>query len=161
MPRGSVGPRLAEPEGVHTGSLIGVMVLASVLGACDARLGEGPRHGEAVPPDASSESVAPLDAQAPDAQEPPDAAPMLTPAERCQARYGAVPDFEICEATASSCAFIAANGNVSCEVRCATYGGACLKAKDNDVGKCTLENDSAATCQTTGKTDLLCTCTLP
>jgi hypothetical protein len=140
---------------------IAVVAVVAVLGACSARLGDSPRPGEVTAPDASAEVEGLPDARDSDAATPPDAAPMLTPAQRCQARYGAVPEFYICTTTDTSCTFIAANGNVSCEARCASYGGTCLRAEDNDVGKCTLEKNSAATCQTTGKTDLLCTCTLP
>ena len=135
----------------------GAIILVIVLAACEAKLGGSSDDGEDTEADASTDAGAPAVSR--DAG--PDAAPNLTPSQRCQARYGAVPAFEICATTGMSCSFIATNGDVSCETHCAAYGGVCIGAEDNEIGLCTLENDPAATCQTTGKTDLLCTCTLP
>jgi hypothetical protein len=134
-------------------AIIGDPAESAVAGGADAGGDDDPVPGDPdaapVPPAPDAAPVTPT----------PDAAPTLTPEQECALRYGAVPGFVLCTAT-DTCTFIATNGDTSCGAHCAAAGGVCLSALDNDVGSCVdLEANPTATCETTGKIDLLCTCT--
>jgi len=138
------------------------IVWAVLLVACEATIGGPPGLGGQD--DSADAAPDPADTPTPDAAPTsglPDAAPpdsgLLA---SCTERYGAVDGFELCVETDDTCTFIALNGDVSCRTHCAGVGGTCLGAQDNDVGECfDLERDPTADCDTTGKIDLLCTCT--
>lgn len=148
-------------------------VAAIMLGACSSQLGDspgqgsgalgGPDAGAATRPDASQNNP-PADA----APAPPDATPVsnqpdASVADLCTAKYGDVPGFQLCSTTATNCQFIALNGDISCTQHCSARGGTCVEVVDNKVGSCTdLEPDQTGIdCNTTGKTDLLCRCSVP
>jgi len=148
-------------------------IVALSLGGCSTQLGDSPGEGGGAlsQPDATPASPAdarPSTSPADAAPPPPDATPVsgnpdAAPADLCTAGYGDVPGYLLCTATVNACVFIALNDGTSCSQHCAARGGTCISAVDNKVGSCTeLEPDQTGIgCDTTGKTDLLCTCTVP
>jgi hypothetical protein len=152
-----------------SGHLAACAALAFALAGCDATIGDllepGPGPGEGVPTAPDAATPAPPgdpDASTPPAPPPDAEVPVVSPEERCVELYGTVPDFELCSTTPDTCDFLAATRDLSCGTHCAARGGACVGAVDQKVGSCTnLESNPTADCDTTGKTDLRCTCTLP
>ncbi len=146
-------------------------VVAIMLGACSSQLGDSPGQGNGAlgGPDAGAPADAAIgNPQPTDAALPPDATPVSnTPdasvADLCTAKYGDVPGYQLCSTTATDCQFIALNGDISCTQHCSARGGTCVEVLDNKVGSCTdLEPDQTGIdCNTTGKTDLLCRCSVP
>jgi len=116
--------------------------LSCVAGVCQA---EGVPDAAAPPPDA----VPP-----PDAPPTPDAPP-----PSCADIYGEAPGYVLCVETAVDCAFNATTAGGTCADMCATYGGTCLAAYDNENlpgTECTPIGED--TCATARQTEI-CICT--
>jgi len=144
------------------------MLYAICLVGCQATIGD---PGEVPEQDRADGATDPSGAD-PGGSEPDGAVTPPGPADggvaddspqaRCVESYGGVAGFQLCVAADDACTFVAANGDVSCRDHCEPAGGSCLGAQDNVVGECNdLEDDPTADCDTTGKMDLLCTCSLP
>jgi hypothetical protein len=68
---------------------------------------------------------------------PPDAPPGEPDAPAlpaCDDTYGMVPEYLLCEETATTCKFNALTNGGNCLDMCAAYGGTCITAFDNENG---------------------------
>lgn len=84
-----------------------------------------------------------------------DAAVDTAPAT-CDSIYGAATNFDLCEATPTSCRFYVLTNEDSCTNLCASFGGACI---DNYDGSCASAIGSQG-CNVV-HLDQVCICTLP
>jgi len=91
----------------------------------------------------------------PDLKRPPDLQPKPDAQKSCDTLYGAAPGYQLCEETAASCKLNASTSGSNCKVLCASLGGTCLAAFDNDSG-CNIISWSD-TCETNRSTEI-CEC---
>ena len=64
----------------------------------------------------------------------PNTAPDAANPVPCDTRYGAVPEYVLCEELPDSCSFNALLNGGNCEQMCAAFEGECLESYDNDPG---------------------------
>ncbi len=80
-------------------------------------------------------------------------------ARACDAQFGAVDGYELCEFSADSCSFNAITGGGSCNDICGANGSACVTAFNNSAGDC-ASMKAESTCEETAN-DQICVCSLP
>lgn len=77
----------------------------------------------------------------------------------CDAVFGGIADYMLCEETPTECTFNATVNMMGCESACASVGATCVGAQTNDMTGCTASGDT--TCDDLTFGDGICTCALP
>lgn len=80
-------------------------------------------------------------------------------ADACQQTFGALPNFILCEQTATTCEFNVVLNNSDCTTLCGSLGKTCIGAMNNGTNSCTPVLPNSDTCDTP-RIDQICICEL-